>query len=421
MQEKTYTIVGLRHHEWQGEGLSERLRQASGKRVVLVNDEGNEWNREATVAWIDTRKAGYVSNDECHEATGYCRLSAEHVLQGRVSGVDVEHRRLLVTVRVDDGLTVGAPAADDEYDAWYDEAADVPELGRTHDEQRLHMLQCDLSVLLTDDAGLDDTLRQELEVYEQLMPTDVSREATYYRRRLATLMLHSRHEAVRAWGRRLDVAITAMGAPERGEQLAAYLLRELPDSRLFRELLQRYPDTDLAALEAQLRRFPHRLYDEYRAQPATFMTKLYYRMVPAHPLRRFLTGLLLLEQQRGRLSQAVSQTAALQDVLDYVAQIDHCAAAEWQGLTAGLWQRIVAHYGQRLVETHGARGTTFNRRFTCQLVGTLLQLGVYRKDVRQTEYTCLLEGSRQSSLRKNVNQGVDDGETRLFLRQLVQR
>ena len=151
MQEKTYTIVGLRHHEWQGDGLSERLRQAPGKRVVLVNDECNEWNREATVAWIDTRKVGYVKNDECHESTGYCRLMAEHLLQGRVRAVDVEHRRLTVTVGVGDGLTVSEPAEDSEYDAWYEQSGALPELGLTHDEQRLHMLQYDLTALLSAD------------------------------------------------------------------------------------------------------------------------------------------------------------------------------------------------------------------------------------------------------------------------------
>jgi hypothetical protein len=62
---------------------------------------------------------------------------------------------------------------------------------------------------------------------------------------------------------------------------------------------------------------------------------------------------------------------------------------------------------------------TFNRRFVCRLVGTLLSLGVYRADVAQTEYTRLLEGSSHSNLRKEINQGVDDESTRLYLRQLL--
>lgn len=419
MQQKTYTIVGLRHHAWQGEGLDRRLSQAEGKRVVLTHDDDNEWNREATLAWIDIEMVGHVKNDQCHEATEYCRLMGEHRLQGRVTHVDVEHRRLTVTVGVRDGLTVSEQADDDDYDQWTSQADDVPELERTHDEKRLAMLQYDLAALLTEDAGLDDTLRRELEAFEQLTPLDVSREATQYRRRITTLMLHSRHDDVRRWGRRMDVAVTAMGAPETGELMASYLCRELPDSRGFRDLMVRHRDLSVERLEQQLRNFPHRLYDEYRVSPATFMAKLYYRMVPARALRRFLTGLLMAEQMRGQLNRTVSQEQALGDVLDYVAQIDHCAAPQWQGLTRSLWQRIAAQYRQRLLSVNGAKGTTFNRRFTCQVVGTLLQLGVYRRDVRQTEYTCLLEGSRQSSLRKNINQGVDDDETRLSLRQLT--
>ena len=419
MQQKTYTIVGLRHHAWQGEALSRRLSQAAGKRVVLTSDDDNPWNGEATLAWIDIEPVGHVKNDECHEATAFCRQMEEHVLQGRVTRVDVEHRQLEVTVGVADGMTAADSPRDEQYDAWYASASGVPELGATHDEQRLHMLQYDLAALLTADEGLDDNLRRELEVYESLMTLDISREATLYRHRIVNLMLRSRHADVRAWGRRMDYAVTAMGAPETAQQLGANLCSLLPSTRLFADLLQRSAQTDLSALEAHLRRFPHGLYQDYASSPATLMAKLYYRRVPRHPLRRFLTGLLLLDRLRGGLSQTLGHEQAVSDMLDYVAQIDHCATPQWQGQTDGLWRRIAALYRDRITDTHGAKATTFNRRFTCQLVGTLLQLGVYRKDVYQTDYTCLLEGDRRSSLRKNINQGVDDGETRQTLRTLL--
>ena len=421
MQQMNYTIVGFRHHAWQGEGLAERLRQAQGKRIVLMHEETNVWNGEATAAYIDTEMVGYVSNDECHLSTTYCDLSAAHLLIGHITQVDVEHHRATATVSLNETTAANnRSAGTDGYEAWEQQHADIPVMGCTTDELRLRMLQCDLAALLANDEGLDATLRRDLEAYERLLPYDVSREATIGRRHIVDLMLQSSHGDIREWGRRLDISITTMGAPETRRQLADYFCTTLTATSQFRDMAARAAATDPALLEHALRQFPHHLYDEYHVSAADFVGKLYYRRVPARPLRRFVSGLLLLEHLRGQLTAVSRHESALADALSYAARIDHCATAPWQELIQPLWQRIATTFAQRITQTHGAKDTTFSRRFVCQVVGTLLALGVYRQDIAQTEYTRLLEGSARSSLRKNINQGVDSDDARHMLKRLVE-
>jgi hypothetical protein len=278
-------------------------------------------------------------------------------------------------------------------------------------------------MLLPKATAMDDTLLRNLQVYEQLMPRDISREATDDRQRIVIMLLDSSDDALRRWGKRLEVAVTTLGSPEAREQLADYIFHQLPHGDAFRQMVLRHANSDAATVEQQLKVFPHRLYDEYRLSPVDCVSKLYYRRIPARPLRYFLSGLLLLEHLRGRITAAESLTqhhqAALDDALDYVGRIAHCATPEWQELTARLWQQLTDEYAGRIADTRRMKNATFNHRFVCRLVGTLLSMGVYRQDVPQTEYTRLLEGDGHSNLRKEVNQGVDDESTRLCIRSLL--
>ncbi len=422
MLERRFNIVGLRHHAWQGKGLAQRMRQAEGKRVVLMHEEMNEWNREATAAYIDTEMVGYVSNDQCGTSSAYCDQADGQLLEGRVTTVDSDHQRLTVTVAVSGEL---ADRQDESalYELWERSYNTLPLMMPTGDEQRLLLLRRDLLLLLRSAVTMNDSLQHSLQVYEQLMARDISREATDDRQQIVALLLDSRDDALHQWGERLEVEVTALGSPEAREQLAEYVFRQLPQCDAFHMMALRYGHIDATALEAQLKLFPHHLYDEYRLSPVTFVSKLYYRRIPARPLRYFVSGLLLLEHLRGRTVPterlAHQHQTALTDALDYVGRIAHCAAPEWQDRSNRLWQQLTADYAERITDTRRMKQATFNHRFVCRLVGTLLSMGVYRQDVPQTEYTRLLEGDSHSNLRKEINQGVDDESTRLCIRQLL--
>ena len=424
MQERHYTIVGLRHHAWQGEGLAQRLREAEGKRVVLMREEMNEWNHEATAAYIDTEMVGYVADGQCRESSAYCDMADAQLLEGRVTGADAEHHQLTVAVAVSGTL----PDRQDEtavYEQWEHNYNTAPLMGYTTDEQRLLLLRRDLLHMLHKGEPLDATMQRNLEVYSQLMAWDISREATDDRRHIIGLMVGSSDARLSQWGHQLEVDVTTLGSPEARQLLADYIFRQLPLSDAFQQMVLRHSHTDAAVLESQLRSFPHRLFDEYRLSATDFVSKLYYRRVPARPLRYFLSGLLLLEHLRhgtpeaDRLSRHEQQAVA--DALEYVGRISHCVVPDRQGDVERLWQRLTTDYAERIADVQRMRQSTFNRRFVCRLVGTLLQLGIYRQDVTQTEYTRLLEGSSRSNLRKEVNQGVDDDATRQYIRQLLRQ
>ena len=288
MKTTTFTIVGLRHHDWQ-DSLHEHMSQAKGKRVLLMREDSNDWNREATAAYIDTLMVGYVSNSQCREAAAYCDLSEQLLLEGSVVAVDEESRQLTVTVAVGDE----EPQLADEntlYEQWEKQYNTVPMMALTADERRLQLLRRDLLFMLEKHRPYDEMMRHNLTVYEQLMAIDVSREATDDRSCIIRLMQDSTDGDIRQWGRRLTVAVTTLGSPEARQRLAHYLFSQLTATSEFRQMAQRHQQVYVEEMERQLRLFPHRLYDEYLLSHEEFASKLYYRRIPQRPLRFFLSG-----------------------------------------------------------------------------------------------------------------------------------
>lgn len=403
----TCTLVGFRHHAWQGDTLDERLGQCEGKRVVLMHDEYNDRNEEATAAYIDTSMVGYVSNDECHVTATYCEHSLDGILVGRIKTVDVANRRMQAEVLVDDNVRIDEPTGRSAFDEWEQEHRNLPVMGVDDDERRLRMLQRDIIYLLREDNALDPILRADLETYERLMPFDVSREATMSRRCIADMMSRSSHEEVAAWGRRLDIRITQMGSPEACAQLAEYFCGILPTRSVFREMARRHAHADLMRIESSLRAFPYDLYNEYQVSKTDFVSKLYYRQVPARPLRRFVSGLLLTEHLRGRLSAVGQQQRTIREAVAYAETIATYATNQWQGSTRQLWLRIASDNVARLMELNGAKNTTFNRRMVCQVIGFLIAKGVYRSDITQSQYGKILQHDGKD-MRTSVNKALTD-------------
>ena len=413
------TLVGFRHHAWQGDGLDRHLAEARGKRVVLMRDEGNDRNRCATVVCIDSEVVGYVANDQCHVTSAYLACGTVGLLYGQVTDVDVPNRRCTATIEVEEEVAVRPIEADTAFEAWDRAHGQLPVMRFDDTELRLMMLQRDIVHLLTTHHGLDDTLRTNLEAYCRLCPYDVSREATQCRRQIADLLAASPHTAVRAWAKRIEVLITGMGSDETTEAVARYIRVQLPRRRVFADMARRYACTDPTGVEQALRSFPYGLYAEYEVSPTDFVSMLYYRQIPARVLRRFLSGVLLLECLRGRLAADGDRQRRQREVAEYVARIESCASAAWRGRTQQLWQRIADAYDSRLAKLNGAKGTRFNARFVCNVVGRLIDLGVYTAEVSQAEYGRRLAVGGKD-MRPSVNKGLaDEATVKTFVDALV--
>lgn len=107
------------------------------------------------------------------------------------------------------------------------------------------------------------------------------------------------------------------------------------------------------------------------------------------------------------------------DARAYVALVEQHATDGWRGHVVELWRRLTDEYASRLMELNGAKQTTFNRRFVCQVVGGLIAEGVYRANVPQTEYGRLL-AHEGKDMRSSVNRGLtDEREVRDRVRQLM--
>lgn len=313
------TLVGFRHHAWQGDGLDRHLAEARGKRVVLMRDEANDRNRCATVVCIDSEVVGYVANDQCHVTSAYLACGTVGLLYGQVTDVDVPNRRCTATIEVEEEVAVTPIEADAAFETWDKAHSLLPVMRFDDTELRLMMLQRDIVHLLATHRDLDDTLRTNLEAYCRLCPYDVSREATQCRRQIADLLAASPHSAVRAWAKRVEVLITGMGSDETTEAVARYIRVQLPRRRVFADMARRYACTDPTEVEQALRGFPYGLYAEYEVSPTDFVSMLYYRQIPARVLRRFLSGVLLLECLRGRLAADGDRQRRQREVAEYVA------------------------------------------------------------------------------------------------------
>lgn len=86
-----------------------------------------------------------------------------------------------------------------------------------------------------------------------------------------------------------------------------------------------------------------------------------------------------------------------------------------------LWSDIIEQYALRLTRLNGAKDTRFNARFVCQVMGRLIDLGIYDDAVSQAEY-----GRRMAlngrDMRSSINRAlIDDEETRRAIGMMVER
>lgn len=415
MQTITCTLVGFGHHGWRGDDLGKRLSEARGKRVVLMREEDNDRNSDATIGFIDTLKVCYVANDECHATASYLQNSLSEILEGTVTEVDVANKRCKAVVSVDETTKITPPNEDCAFKEWEQRHQELPTMRTSVTEQRLAMLQRDTMMLLASGAALDGPLKANLESYISLMRLDISREATVCRRQIADMMGQSHDEEIRMMGRNLEVMITAMGSDATCAALVRYIGRELPKLKPFTDMIQRNAHFDLQQLEQALADFPYHLYDEYKVSQADFVSRLYYRQIPGRILRRFLSALLLLQWRKEHTSEADLQAEMANKVLEYVDRLSPYVAEPWQGHTSALWKAIIAKYQERLAQTGKAKNVEFNARFVCMVAGRLIQNGVYDQQISQTRYGELMK-LNNIVMRTSINKALcDNTDVRRFV------
>ena len=409
------TLVGFRHHAWQGTLLAQRLAEAPGSRVVLMRDSENHRNAEAAVACVGAEVVAYVTNDECHRIAAYLDDTEYGLLYGCITQVNVGDQRCTASIEVARPVAVSPAPGDGSFEEWDTQWAALPLVRMGDADLQMLMLERDILCMLHRADAPMALLIGELDKYLLLTPLDISGEATACRRQIADLLSASPDAALRVYGQRLEVAITAMGSNETCERTARHISEERPRGPHFQDMVQRYHAVSRELLGEALDAFPHHLHREYTLSVPDFVSIAYYLRVPRHALRRFVSCELLLAALTHQPDGSGASQRMRQAVAEYVHRIDSCVTPQWQPRIDALWQTLVTALADRLARLNGAKDTLFNARLVCMVIGRLIERGVYDASVTQAEYGRRLAlGSRD--MRPSVNRALTGDD---HLRSLV--
>lgn len=415
------TLVGFRHHAWRGTQLEERLARAIGREVVLMRDRENHRNPEAAIACIDSEVVAYVNNDDCHRIAAYLDATEYGLLYGVITAADAHSCRCRAEMEVDKEIYIEPLMSDGRYDEWDEAWSHIPIARLGDDELRQDMLQHHVLAQLSHHTAASDNLCRDIERYMQGMRYDLSGEASQTRRTIADRLLASGDEQLAEYGRRMDVAITEMGNNEVCADIAHHITRRLAQSAGVADALRHIGGIDRHEMEQALKAMPHGLHDEYRLSVADFVSRAYYLQIPRRILRRFVSAELLLD----RLVHADAADGANEEIrlaaIEYISRANPYITPGWLSRADALWSDIIEQYALRLTRLNGAKDTRFNARFVCQVMGRLIDLGIYDDAVSQAEY-----GRRMAlngrDMRSSINRAlIDDEETRRAIGMMVER
>lgn len=324
-------------------------------------------------------------------------------------------------MEVDKEIYIEPLMSDGRYDEWDEAWSHIPIARLGDDELRQDMLQRHVLAKLSHHTAASDNLCRDIERYMQGMRYDLSGEASQTRRTIADRLLASGDERLAEYGRRMEVTITEMGNNEVCADIAHHITRRLAQSAGVADALRHIGGIDRHEMEQALKAMPHGLHDEYRLSVADFVSRAYYLQIPRRILRRFVSGELLLD----RLVHADAANGANEEIrlaaIEYISRANPYITPGWLSRADALWSDIIEQYALRLTRLNGAKDTLFNARFVCQVMGRLIDLGIYDDAVSQAEY-----GRRMAlngrDMRSSINRAlIDDEETRRAIGMMVER
>lgn len=415
------TLVGFRHHAWRGMTLGNRIAHAQGRPVMLMRDSENHRNSNAAVACIDSEVVAYVSNDECHRIGSYIDTTQYGLLYGHITSVDASQYRCTAQIEVDRTIEETPATADTGFAQWDADYSHIPTARLTDEELRLHMLQRHLLTQFSCQHEVSDLLVNDIELYITMTRYDISAEATQARRAITQLLLSSYLETLRRYGQRMEAAITAMGNNDVCADIARHLTHLYAQSSAITEMMRHHGAIERSALEQALMAMPHSLHSEYRLSVADFVSRAYYLQIPRRVLRRFICGELLLYHTTKAIAQGSMNSEIISAAKEYINRISTHLTTAWQDRATALWHEILQHFAPRIVKLNGVKDSAFNARFICQVVGRLIDLGVYDDTISQAEYgrTLALNGK---DMRSSINRGlIDDTDARCAISQMVDK
>ena len=272
-----------------------------GKRVLLMPDDDNPFDKDCIV--------GYYAGRPC------CHVSARKAATLRQVMQQEGKRSLMVVVEkhnLDSGFkTVFCqyvpvqPLSDDflaerrrAYLAWQYRGVATACMSRY--KSLLANTYYLLERLAADDAQADE-LQPVIEAYLEDLPVAFAREDKENCIAVNALLQTSPLPAIRACNASLVAALDHLNHPEQREDIVLGWLNELKQNRQLRMESESVGAEEYALRVDNLRAFPDGLYDCYKRDFPTFCGNLYYNDIPAQSLRQFMSGVAVCDLADARL------------------------------------------------------------------------------------------------------------------------
>ncbi len=294
MKKSILTINSLSHHHW-ADRPEELLREAAGGTVVLIREPQNVDPNAVRVHFL-AEVAGYVCAQESPEVAAAMDASACESLLGKVVGTVTEpyyKLKVACTLPSPEDDSRGDLEQNRPYEQW---EYTGPLMPLSEDEKCLQGAMEFLKLVLLEQLPWDSQAQAYLEKFLALHQLDCSEEIFRFRGSLLRF-LASRQDKNAA---RLEAELHELSRHEYFDALTRRLT-ELHETPEFADMMRCTGRLDYRLLQEQVMAFPGNLAAMRIHDPKLFARRLHYVHPPRQALRKFLSGLALMDDARRRL------------------------------------------------------------------------------------------------------------------------
>lgn len=278
------------------------IRRIVGKRVMLVPDNDNPYDRNCIEGFFNGVPCCHVSARKAPDLKEYMRIMGVRSLLVQVKGNNLEQGYMTAYCEIEPQK----PMTDDfkaEHERMYREWVYAGSGDVTLRNHRLLLANTDYLLMRLDAAdATEEELMPVIEHYLPMLPWVFSKEDKEYCIKVNIMLQNSRIEGVRAYNSQLIDALDHLNHQEIRTQTVRRWLDELKASAACRAEAEGIDATELERRENNLGAFPDGLLGSYRRDFSVFCANLYYNDIPQKRLQEFMTGIAVCELVRERMA-----------------------------------------------------------------------------------------------------------------------
>lgn len=302
-----FTINALSHCDWS-DCPEQLVEQAQGKRVLLVAEEDNV-DSSAVRVHFRGGVAGYVCRDDAPMVRAVMSAEGRQSWLAVVTGsIRVPYYKLKASCACAETTALSADEGlNQQYDAW---VYTGPLLPASQTQKELEGAVEYLSYVVGGELAWDEESRSYFETFLRLHKQDFSDEMFHFRHRLIGFFENRQMERER---QEMALELHAMSRHEHRQEIE-HIIAALPSTPEFGQMMAKQGAADVPTLLAQMLSFPDNLAVLALKGSPMFCQRIYYAHPHRRVLRRFFSGMAVLQfyRQNGLLQnwQELSGSAA---------------------------------------------------------------------------------------------------------------